>query len=60
MTTVGNVYALIEDFKRKVTQIAEAEDVSDLLIWMLMRQVADHELLRIKEAEGLLENSQSE
>lgn len=60
MSTVGNVYALIEDFKRKVTQITETEDVSDLLIWMLMRQVSDHELLRIKEAEGLLENSQSE
>jgi len=57
VTSVGNVYAVIDDLKRKLKHIAETEDVSELLIWMLLRQVSDYELLRIKEAEGLLENS---
>ena len=58
MTSVGNVYAVIDDLKRNLKSIAETEDVSELLIWMLLRQVADYELMRVKEREGLLETDE--
>ena len=52
---MGSIYALIDDFKSDLARTAAKEDVSELLIWMLLRQVSDFELLKIKEAEGLIE-----
>ena len=52
---MGSIYALIDDFKSDLARTAAKEDVSELLIWMLLRQVSDFELLKIKESEGLLE-----
>ena len=52
---MGSIYSLIEDFKSDLRRTAAKEDVSELLIWMLLRQVSDFELLKIKEAEGLIE-----
>ena len=52
---MGSIYELIDNFKSDLHRTAVREDVSELLIWMLLRQVADFELLKIKEADGLLE-----
>ena len=53
---MGSIYALIEDFKSDLARTAAKEDVSELLIWMLLRQISDFELLKIKEKDGLLED----
>ena len=52
---VSEVYEVIEELKLQVKDLTRSGDVSPLLVWMLLRQVADFELLKIKESEGLLD-----
>ena len=52
---MSEVYELIEELKLQVKDLTHTHEVSPLLIWMLLRQVADFELLKIKESEGLLD-----
>lgn len=41
---VSNVYDALDDIKKDIHTICEEEGVSPLLMWMLLRQQADHEL----------------
>jgi len=54
-TPVSEVYEVIEELKLQVKDLARTGEVSELLVWMLLRQVADFELLKIKEGDGLLD-----
>jgi len=41
---VSNVYDALEEIKKVAYTVCEEEGVSPLLMWMLLRQQADHEL----------------
>jgi hypothetical protein len=43
--STSNVYDVLDCVKRKVDTICEQEDVSPLLVWLLLRQQADYQLL---------------
>ena len=43
--SVSNVYDVLDCVKREVNQLCKQEDVSPLLVWLLLRQQADYQLL---------------
>ena len=45
--SVGNVYDVLDTVKNEVDVLCAKEDVSPLLVWLLLRQQADYQLLLI-------------
>ena len=45
---VHSVYELLDDIKGSVDYTCEAEGLSPLLFWLLVRQQADYELLKLQ------------
>ena len=43
--SVSNVYDVLNCVRNKVEELCVEEDVSELLIWLLLRQQADYQLL---------------
>lgn len=43
--TVTNVYDVLDTIKNEVDILCAKEDVSPLLIWLVLRQQADYQLL---------------
>ena len=43
--SVSNVYDVLDCVKREVDAICKQEGVSPLLVWLLLRQQADYQLL---------------
>ena len=45
---VHNVYELLDDIKGSVSYTCDREGLSPLLFWLLIRQQADYELLKLQ------------
>ena len=45
--SVSNVYDVLDTVKNEVDVLCAKEDVSPLLVWLLLRQQADYQLLLI-------------
>ncbi len=45
VASVSNVYDVLDCVKQEVEELCNAEDVSPLLVWLLLRQQADYQLL---------------
>jgi hypothetical protein len=43
--SVSNVYDVLESVKQEVEELCKQEAVSPLLVWLLLRQQADYQLL---------------
>ena len=43
--SASNVYDVLDCVKREVDELCQQEDVSPLLVWLLLRQQADYQLL---------------
>lgn len=48
--SVSNVYDVLDSVKNEVDVLCAQEDVSPLLIWLLLRQQADYQLLLLQES----------
>ena len=46
--SVGNVYDVLECVKQEVEELCKQESVSPLLVWLLLRQQADYQLLLLQ------------
>ena len=46
---VNNVYAVLDRLKDDIEDTCRDEGVSQLLLWLLVRQQADYEMLLIQE-----------
>jgi len=49
---VANIYEVLDHIKHQVSDVCEEEHVSTLLMWMLLRQQADYELLLLTESQA--------
>jgi len=47
---VRSVYNALDDIKSDIESICEEHGLSPLLMWMLVRQQADYQLLLLEEA----------
>jgi hypothetical protein len=47
VASVTNVYDVLDTVKNEVDVLCAKEDVSPLLVWLLLRQQADYQLLLI-------------
>jgi len=47
---VSNVYDVLECVKQEVEELCSQEAVSPLLVWLLLRQQADYQLLLLKDS----------
>ena len=47
--SVSNVYLLLELVHEEVEELCSQETVSPLLVWLLLKQQADYQLLLLKE-----------
>ena len=47
VASVSNVYDVLDCVKNEVDVLCAKEDVSPLLVWLLLRQQADYQLLLI-------------
>ena len=45
VAAVSNVYDVLDSVKNEVDILCDKEDVSPLLVWLLLRQQADYQLL---------------
>ena len=45
---VSNIYAVLEGITDQVEELAEQDKVSPLLIWLLLRQQAEYQLLLLQ------------
>ncbi len=45
---VNNVYNILDQIKSDAMSLCEDEGLSPLLMWILIRQQADHELLKLQ------------
>ena len=43
--SVSNVYDVLECVKQEVEELCRQQEVSPLLVWLLLRQQADYQLL---------------
>jgi hypothetical protein len=43
--SVSNVYGVLDCVKQEVEELCKREAVSPLLVWLLLRQQADYQLL---------------
>ncbi len=48
--SVGNVYDVLECVKQEVEELCKQEAVSQQLVWLLLRQQADYQLLLLKDS----------
>ncbi len=48
VASVSNVYDVLDCVKQEVEELCNAEAVSPLLVWLLLRQQADYQLLLLK------------
>ena len=48
--SVSNIYDVLECVKYDVKKLCRDEEVSELLVWLLLRQQADHQLLLLQES----------
>ncbi len=48
--SVSNIYDVLDTVKNEVDCICVKENVSPLLIWLLLRQQADYQLLLLQES----------
>ena len=48
--SVSNIYDVLESVKYDVKKLCRDEEVSELLVWLLLRQQADHQLLLLQES----------
>lgn len=46
--SVSNVYDVLECVKQEVEELCAQEAVSPLLVWLVLRQQADYQLLLLK------------
>jgi len=46
--SVSNVYDVLDNVRNEVHTICIEENVSPLLVWLLLRQQADYQLLLLK------------
>jgi hypothetical protein len=47
--SVSNVYDILECVKAEVKELCKQQQVSPALVWLLLRQQADYQLLLLKE-----------
>ena len=47
--SVSNVYDCLGAVKEEVEQLCRHEEVSPLLVWLLLRQQADYQLLLLQD-----------
>ena len=47
---ISRLYAVVDGVKELVIETSKAEDISEELIWLLLRQRSDFEMLLCKEA----------
>lgn len=47
---ISRLYAVVDGVKELVMETSKAEDISEELIWLLLRQRSDFEMLLCKEA----------
>ena len=45
---VSNIYAVLEGIIEQVEELSEQDEVSPLLVWLLLRQQAEYQLLLLK------------
>ena len=48
--SVSNVYDVLDCVKQEVDELCKQESVSPLLVWLLLRQQADYQLLLLQES----------
>lgn len=48
--SVSNVYDVLENVKQEVEGLCTQEAVSPLLVWLLLRQQADYQLLLLQDS----------
>ena len=48
---VSNIYAIVDNFREDVKCLVNEEGIPAELLWILMRQVSDYELLILSLAE---------
>ena len=48
VASVTNVYDVLDTIKNEVDVLCEKENVSPLLVWLLLRQQADYQLLLLQ------------
>ena len=47
--SVSNVYDVLDNVKNEVDVLSAKENVSSLLVWLLLRQQADYQLLLLQD-----------
>ena len=47
--SVSNVYHVLDYVEQEVNELCQQDEVSPLLVWLLLRQQADYQLLLLKE-----------
>ena len=47
--SVSNIYDVLECVKQEVEELCRHEEVSPLLVWLLLRQQADYQLSLLHE-----------
>lgn len=47
--SISNVYDALENVKVEVKELCKQEGVSELLVWLVLRQQADYQLLLLKD-----------
>ena len=47
--SVSNVYDVLDCVKKEVNALCAQENVSPLLVWLVLRQQADYELLLLQD-----------
>ncbi len=47
--SVSNVYDVLDTVKNEVDTLCAQENVSELLVWLLLRQQADYQLLLLQD-----------
>jgi hypothetical protein len=52
--SVSNVYDVLECVKQEVEELCRHEEVSPLLVWLLLRQQADYQLLLLQDSSDKL------
>jgi hypothetical protein len=52
VASVTNVYDVLDTVKNEVDILCDKENVSPLLVWLLLRQQADYQLLLLSNPEN--------
>ena len=56
MSTTENIYEILDRVKALIEDAAEEEHLSELLMWILLRQQCDFQMLQLEETQGLLDD----